>query len=88
MGYEWMKANLDQLLGGSGGIFFAARLPQMLSGFCSTEQADALASDLRPRLAGKSSGLELERAIERVRSCGRLKDARKDEASKDMARLH
>ena len=87
MGYEWMKANLDKLLNGSGGIFFASRLPQMLNGFCSAEQADELAKSLRPRLAGKTAELELERTIERVRNCGVLRTARKSEASKDVLKL-
>lgn len=87
MGYEWMKANLEQLLGGSGGIFFASRLPQMLNGFCSAEQADELAKSLRPRLAGKTAELELERTIERVRNCGVLRTARKAEASKEALKL-
>ncbi len=87
MGYEWMKANLDQLLGGSGGIFFASRLPQMLNGFCSAEQADELAKSLRPHLAGKTAELELERTIERVRNCGILKAARRDAASREARKL-
>jgi hypothetical protein len=87
MGYEWMKANLDQLLGGTGGIFFASRLPQMLNGFCSADQADELAKSLRPRLAGKTAELELERTIERVRNCGILKTARSADASKAALKL-
>ncbi|PLK27337.1 M1 family metallopeptidase [Novosphingobium sp. TH158] len=87
MGYEWMKANLDQLLNGNGGIFFASRLPQMLNGFCSAEQADELAKSLRPRLAGKTAELELERTIERVRNCGVLKTARQAEASAEAKKL-
>ena len=83
-GYDWMKANLDQLLGGAGGIFLAARLPATLNGFCSAERADEFAKDLRPRFAGKTAELELERTIERVRSCGTLKAARKDEVSRDI----
>ncbi|MFM5930092.1 MAG: M1 family metallopeptidase [Novosphingobium sp.] len=87
MGYDWMKANLDQLLGGTGGIFFASRLPQMLNGFCSADQADELAKSLRPRLAGKTAELELERTIERVRNCGILKTARSAETSKAALKL-
>ena len=86
-GYTWMLAHLDELLNGGGGIFFASRLPQMLAGWCSAERADAFARDLRPKLKGKSSELELERTIERVRSCGVLKQARAAEASGVIARL-
>lgn len=84
MGYEWMKTHLDDLLKGAGGIFLAAKLPSMLSGFCSAERADELARDLRPRLAGKTAELDLERTVERVRACGVLKEARAKQASKEM----
>jgi aminopeptidase N len=86
-GYTWLTRPLDELLNGGGGIFFASRLPQMLGGYCSVEQADAFARDLRPKMAGKSAELELERTIERVRSCGVLKQARGAEASRQIARL-
>ena len=85
-GYGWLRANLDTLVQG-GGIFFAARLPQLLNGFCSAEKADEIARDLRPRLAGKTGALELERTVERVRSCGVLKDARRAEVSRVVGKL-
>ena len=87
LGYGWLKANLDRLLSGSGGIFFASRMPQMLAGFCSVAQADEIAREMRPRLAGKTAALELERTIERVRNCGRLHDARHAEVSAEMAKI-
>jgi hypothetical protein len=87
LGYEWMKGHLDDLLSGSGGIFFASRLPQMVAGFCSIERADSLAADLGPRLAGTAAELELKRAVERVRDCGILQQSRKAEASRDMQKL-
>ena len=74
-GYVWMKAHLDELTAGDGGIFYTARLPQILAGFCSAERADELVRDMRPRFAGKSGELELERAIERVRTCGVVREA-------------
>ena len=86
-GYGWLKANLTNLLSGSGGIFFASRLPQMLNGLCSAVQADEIARDLRPHLAGKTAELELERTIERVRNCGVLKEARRAEVSAAMKKL-
>lgn len=86
-GYAWMVAHLDELMNGGGGIFFSSRLPQMLAGYCSADKADAFARDLRPAMAGKSAELELERTIERVRSCGVLKQARGAEASREIAKL-
>ncbi len=87
MGYDWMKAHLNDLMGGSGGIFFASKLPSMLNGFCSVARADEIAAELRPRLAGKTAELELERTVERIRDCGLLITARKAEASKEMAAI-
>ncbi|MEO5587835.1 MAG: M1 family metallopeptidase [Novosphingobium sp.] len=86
-GYAWMTAHLDELMSGGGGIFFASRLPQMLAGFCSVEKSDAMARDLRARMAGKSAELELERTIERVRSCGVLREARGAEVSREIVKL-
>lgn len=86
IGYAWLRDNLEGLTKG-GGIFFTARLPQMLNGFCSVERAEEIARDLRPRLAGGTAELELERTIERVRSCGLLKQARGDEVSQEIAGL-
>jgi aminopeptidase N len=86
-GYAWMIVHLGELMNGGGGIFFSARLPQMLAGYCSVDKADAFARDLRPRLAGKAAELELERTIERVHSCGVLKNARGAEVSREIAKL-
>lgn len=85
-GYGWLKANLDRLMQG-GGIFFTARLPQLLNGFCSVAKADEIARDLGPRFAGRTGELELARTVERVRNCGLLKDARRAEVSREIARL-
>ena len=85
-GYSWMKAHLDELLGGGAGIFFGARLPQILSTFCSVAAADEF-EGLRAKFAGKSGALELERLVERVRSCGKLKDARGAELTAAVAKL-
>jgi hypothetical protein len=87
IGYDWLRAHLDELTSGAGGIFYAARLPQLLSRFCSTDRADAFARELRPRFAGKPGALELERAIERVRDCGVLHDRRGTRISAEFARL-
>lgn len=87
IGYRWFKSNLDKLTTGGDGIFFAARLPQLLGGFCSIARSREFAQDLRPRFTGKSGALELERAIERVRNCGMLRDTRLAEVSRDILRL-
>lgn len=81
LGFAWLQAHADELSDKAGGIFMAARMPAMVSGFCSVQRAEEIAALLRPRLAGKTGALELERTIERVRSCGILKDARGAELS-------
>ncbi len=85
IGYRWLQDNLDKLTGGSNGIFFGARLPQMLNGFCSAAQAEEFQRLLVPRFAGKPGELELARTIERTRNCGVLKDARAAEVSAAFA---
>ena len=87
MGYGWLNAHLDELLTGGSGVFFAARLPQLVAGFCSAEKAQQIARDFGPRLAGKTAQLELDRTVERVRSCGFLKAARSVEASEAVGKL-
>ncbi|MBS0482571.1 MAG: M1 family metallopeptidase [Proteobacteria bacterium] len=86
IGFDWIKANLDQLMTSSGGIFFSARLPSIVGVACSAQRADEIAALMQPRLAGKTGGLELARTVERVRSCGKLKDARGAEVSQAFAR--
>ena len=87
MGFEWLKLHFDELAAGGGGIFFTAGLPRTVGGFCSAERADEIAALLQPKLAGKTGALELERTIERVRSCGLLKEARGAELSAALARI-
>ena len=81
LGFAWIKSNGQELFAGSNGIFMASQLPGIVGGFCSAEKADEIAALLRPRLARKTGALALERTIERVRSCGILKDARGAELS-------
>ena len=87
LGFEWLKLHFDELAAGGGGIFFTAGLPRTVGGFCSAARADAIAALLRPKLAGKTGALELERTVERVRSCGVLKEARGAELSAALARI-
>lgn len=87
MGFAWLRANFSELTAGGGGIFFTSRLPGMVGGFCSVAMADEIASFLRPEFEAKTGALELERTIERVRSCGVLKDARGNEISAELAKI-
>ena len=87
LGWAWLKANYEALANSGGGIFFASRLPEMVSGYCSVARAEEIASLLRPKLQGKTGALGLERSIERVRSCGLLKEARGAELSAALAKL-
>lgn len=87
LGFEWLKSHFDELANGNGGIFFTARLPGIVAGFCSAARADEIAALLRPRFQGKTGALELERTIERIRACGVLKEARGAELSAALAKL-
>ena len=87
LGFNWLKAHFDELTGGAGGIFAVARLPGVVGGFCSAERADEIAALLRPKLSGKTGALEVERVVERVRSCGVLKTARAAELSAAFAAI-
>ena len=87
MGFAWVRTNYDELSKGAG-IFFASRLPGMVGGFCSTSKADEIAAFLRPKFVGKTGALEVERTIERVRSCGVLKDARGAAISAELAKVN
>jgi hypothetical protein len=87
LGFEWLKANFDQLTSGGGGIFSSARLPGIVAGFCSVQRSEEIAALLRSKLKGKTGALELERTVERVRSCGILKEARGAELSAELAKI-
>lgn len=87
MGYAWLQSHYEQLSAGGGGIFFASRLPGMVGGYCSAAKANEIAAFMRPRLEGKTGALELDRTLERIRSCGVLKDARGAELSAEFARI-
>ncbi|MCB2061144.1 MAG: M1 family metallopeptidase [Novosphingobium sp.] len=87
IGFEWIREHLDDLVSGSNGVFFSARLPRMFNRFCSVERAQEIADTFRPRLAGTPSEMELERVIERVRNCGVLQDTRGFEISREFEKL-
>lgn len=86
-GYDWAAAHLDERLAQNGGQFFSKGLPQMLGRFCSVEHAERIARDFRPRLAGTPGALELDRAIERVRNCGLLKDLLGHQIDEEFGKL-
>jgi aminopeptidase N len=86
-GFAWLQTNFEKLSASGGGIFFTSRLPSMVGGYCSVQKADEIAAFLRPKLAGKTGALDLERTVERVRSCGVLKDARGGELSAELKKI-
>ena len=86
-GFDWLKVHFDELTSGGAGIFFTARLPGIVGGFCSAARADEIAALLRPKLAGKSGALEVERVVERVRDCAILKGARGAQLSAALAQI-
>jgi len=85
-GFAWLKDHFSELSSG-GGIFFTSRLPALVGGYCSVAKSEEIDAFLRPKLAGKTGALEMERTIERVRSCGVLKDARGAELSAALAKV-
>jgi hypothetical protein len=85
LGYDYIAANLPDMMKGGAGLFLARSLPSVLAGYCSVEKADDMARRFRPMLAGTPGALELERTIERVRNCGTLKTARGAELSAALA---
>ena len=87
LGYDWIKARLDTLLGESNGPFYAARIATALGQFCSVERSEQITQDFRARFAGKSAALQLERSIEQVRNCGVLLDQRGSQISEGFAKL-
>lgn len=84
-GFRWFTTHVEELIA-AGGIFQSSRLPRMLSGFCWEERAREIEA-LRPRFAGTPGALELERTIERVRTCGALKQARSAEFTATLRRI-
>ena len=86
-GFAWLQTNFEKVIASGGGIFFTARLPSMVGGYCSVQKADEIAAFLRPKLAGKTGALDLERTVERVRSCGVLKEARGAELSAEFKKI-
>ena len=86
-GYRWMREHLGVLLSGHAGIFFAARLPQVFSNYCETGRIADITRDFGPKLSRQTSQLELDRALERIGDCAKLKAARGREASAEIAGL-
>jgi aminopeptidase N len=84
-GYRWLRRNLASLPKGDDGLFFVARLPRVLGGFCTLESARELERDLRAAFAGKPAELEFARALERVRNCSLLREAMAARVSEAVA---
>lgn len=87
IGYDFIRDNFDGMLKGGGGIFFATRLPSVISGMCSVKASGDIARDFGAKMAGTPGQLELERAIERVKDCGLLKEARGKQVSMEISKL-
>ncbi|VWX53355.1 M1 family metallopeptidase [Novosphingobium sp. 9U] len=87
LGYDWIVANLDSLLKGSEGPFYASRIATALGQFCSIGQSEQMIRDLRPRFAGTAAALQLERSIEQVRNCGTLDNELGSAISEEFAGL-
>jgi hypothetical protein len=87
LGYDWIVKNIDMLLAGSDGPFFAGRIANSLGQFCSLDRSEQIARDLRPRFAGTAAQLQLERSIEQVHNCGVLLNQRGIAISEAFAKL-
>jgi aminopeptidase N len=87
LGYDWLSVHLKDLMAGSSGIFFAQAAPGVLGGFCSAAKANEIAERFRPLFANTPGALSLERAIENVRNCAALKDARGAEINAAVKKL-
>lgn len=73
---QWLNGNFDSLVKQSG-IFSADRLPGLAANQCGAEQARGIETTLRPKVIQYKRGeLRLDRTVERVRNCGRLREAR------------
>ncbi|RSV45946.1 M1 family peptidase [Sphingomonas sp. ABOLD] len=81
---DFMIAHFDEFVknGGGGGVF-SGRAAQMFGALCSNAQADAVDAKLRPTTKG--STLNLDRAIETIRTCARFRDAKAGEVSAAIA---
>ncbi len=77
---DFMLTHFDEFVqnGGGGGIF-SGRAAQMFGKLCSNAQADAVDAKLRPTTKG--STLNLDRAVEQIRTCARFRDAKAAEVS-------
>ena len=87
IGYAWLRGHLATLINPGAGVFFATRLPSFLNQFCGVDRAAEIERDIAPRLAGTPGALEIARTIERVRNCGRLRDARSAAFTAEFAQL-
>ena len=76
IGYAWFIEHYDALVK-QNGIFYASALPDLPSRYCSAQQAAVIEAAVRPKVRQYHRGdLSLDRTVERVKSCGLLKDRR------------
>ncbi|WP_374942654.1 M1 family metallopeptidase [Sphingomonas sp.] len=79
---DWILANYATLAAGANGIFATSRLPQALNGQCSVAKAQRIEALLGPKVRAANAGvLDFERAVETIRHCGDLKDAKSAEVA-------
>jgi Peptidase family M1 domain/ERAP1-like C-terminal domain len=76
IGYAYLHGHIDELLSGNTGIFYSAKMPGWLRRYCSVATADAFALEFRPKFAGRSGALTLERTLDQIRDCGELEQRR------------
>ncbi|MHA6721245.1 M1 family metallopeptidase [Sphingomonas sp. RS6] len=81
---DFMLTHFEEFVknGGGGGIF-SGRAAQMFGVLCSNAQADAVDAKLRPTIQG--STLNLDRALDSIRTCARFRDAKATEVSAAIA---
>jgi hypothetical protein len=81
---DHLISHYDEYVSGNG-IFQASRIPGAVAGLCSLEHADVVEKKLGPAVAKAGVGqLALDRAIERIRNCARLKVAKAEEIARTL----
>lgn len=88
--WDFVKQNFEVLnarLPGARGIPYAATLPNVMSGFCSEQDAAAVQGFFEPRLASLSGGpRNLARAVEEIRLCAARRSALQPGAERFLRR--
>jgi aminopeptidase N len=91
LAFDWFQAHYEEFVKGTG-LFAVLSLPRLPQSFCSAQKASEIDRALHARVVAAGRGeLEFRRAIEQVRSCGLLKEAKSAEiaaALKQAARAN